>query len=199
MWRSSGFEFSQRAQYIQDFSRAKRFFSSSTAYKKALAWLYLTSYNMWYLLFSTSLVDASFDVSEWKGQKGWKARSEDPSLQELWCISYLHCCLLLFLFGWMMQENKNPTFPTVSHWNAHWFNFWQTKYYRTPRVCFGSNNKLFWSMHRHFCISNYLDKCVTTMCEEPSLFRCPYVWPRWVWLGWWCHRENGKVIQNKKR
>ena len=53
----------------------------------------------WYVLFSASLGDGCSDLSEWKVQKGWKTQSEDPSLQELWCISCLQCCLLLFLFG----------------------------------------------------------------------------------------------------
>ena len=62
MLGSSGFQFTQRFQYIQDFSRTKRPFSC-TAYKKALAWLYLTSIQHMMLPISVSLVNTSFDLS----------------------------------------------------------------------------------------------------------------------------------------
>ena len=126
-----------RLWYIQDFLKTKRY-SSNTTFKTAFTWLHRTFHKIWETKkahFWARLDDAVFDSwSEWKGQKGWKAQCEHPSLhwkRELGCSFYLNCCLLLFFFGENMQDNMKTKFQQLlatlfpRHWKNMFF-FCQT-------------------------------------------------------------------------
>ena len=102
-----------------------------TTLKKAFTWLHRTFHKIWETKkahFWARLDDAVFDSwSEWKGQKGWKAQCEHPSLhwkRELGCSFYLNCCLLLFFFGENMQDNMKTKFqqPIATLFPRPWKN-----------------------------------------------------------------------------
>ena len=119
-------------------SQNKKVFHLNTTLKKAFTWLRRTFHKIWGT--KMRLDDAVFDSwSEWKGQKGWKAQCEHPSLhwkREVGCTFYLNCCLLLFFFGENMQDNMKTKFQQLlaTLFPRPWKNmfFCQTKFLRFP-------------------------------------------------------------------
>ena len=93
---SSGIRFSDKIPIYSRLFQGKKTFKRHNLQKRLLLdWVLHTSYNKrrQNICLGVFFHETS-DLSEWKG---WK--SDHPSLQELWCIPYFPCCLLLFLFG----------------------------------------------------------------------------------------------------
>ena len=92
---SSGIRFSDKIPIYSRLFQGKKTFKRHNLQKRLLLdWVLHTSYNK--RRQNICLGVFSMKLLTYRSEKD---QSDHPSLQELWCIPYFPCCLLLFLFG----------------------------------------------------------------------------------------------------
>ena len=95
---SSGIRFSDKIPIYSRLFQGKKTFKRHNLQKRLLLdWVLHTSYNK--RRQNICLGVFSMKLLTYRSEKAGKDQSDHPSLQELWCIPYFPCCLLLFLFG----------------------------------------------------------------------------------------------------
>ena len=95
---SSGIRFSDKIPIYSRLFQGKKTFKRHNLQKRLLLdWVLHTSYNK--RRQNICLGVLSMKLLTYRSEKAGKDQSDHPSLQELWCIPYFPCCLLLFLFG----------------------------------------------------------------------------------------------------